>query len=157
MSSSPIRDWQQSQPGLQIHILYFRHFRVLLLLALTLVFASACSPPQKPVKVDHLPKELLDAIKNNDLNKAMQYYSAEFFKSRPKSQWQQRLSSLLQQYGPVTAVSFRNKQADTRFSGKFYIYQYDTVHGKKRIKHIITYVHSVDSGNLELVGHKITE
>ncbi|MDH5323920.1 MAG: hypothetical protein OEZ68_03025 [Gammaproteobacteria bacterium] len=118
---------------------------------------SACSPPQKPVKVDHLPKEYFTALHDNDMDKVMAFYSKDFFKSRPEPQWRERLGGLLQQYGPVKTVSFRSKQADTRYSGKFYIYQFDTVHDQKRVKHILTYVRPVDSDEVKLVGHKINE
>lgn len=126
-----------------------------ILVGLSIVLASACSPPQRAVKVDHLPKELFQALQDNELDKVMKYYSEDFYKSRPQEYWRDHLSKLLQQYGPVTKVSFRNKQADTRYSGKFYIYQYDTVHGTKRIKHILTFVRPVDSDEVKLVGHKI--
>ena len=122
---------------------------------LPIVLLSACSPPQKPVKVDHLPQEFFTALKANDLDGAMAFYSKDFFKSRPQEQWRTHLAQLLQQHGPIDKISLRNKQADTRYSGKFYIYQYDTVHGSKRLKHILTFVRPVDSDEVKLVGHKI--
>jgi hypothetical protein len=134
---------------------FVKGFQSLMLCAVILLL-GACNPPQQAAQVDHLPMELLQSLKSNDLEKAMTYYSPEFFKTRPEQKWRERLNQLLRDNGPITTISFRNKQADTRFSGKFYIYQYDTVHGKKRIKHIFTFVRPVDSEEVNLVGHKIS-
>jgi hypothetical protein len=89
----------------------------------------------------------------------MAMYSDDFFERFPKESWRQKLQRLTTELGPIKAYSFRNKQADSRFSGKFYIYQYDTIHesgGKeKRAKHTITFIQPVNSAEIKLVGHMI--
>ena len=134
-------------------------FCVVLLAAL-----SACSPdsvgPSFDEKVaDDLVKSYFTDFVNADVDKLVTYYSDEFLRMTPKEVWKAKLQGIFDKYGKAKSFSVASKQYDTRFSGKFYIYRYDTWHdNKKRIKHIITFRRPVDSETkLLLVGHKIDE
>ena len=109
--------------------------------------------------VDPLAKEYFEALKVGDLDKAMDMYSDDFFNRFPRDAWRQKLQRLSTELGPIKAYSFRNKQADSRYSGKFYIYQYDTIHESvekdKRAKHTITFIQPISSKDIKLVGHMI--
>jgi hypothetical protein len=124
-----------------------------------LLLSAGCSQHASVSSVDPLAKEFFEALKNGNIDKAMAMYSDDFFERFPKESWRQKLQRLTTELGPIKAYSFRNKQADSRFSGKFYIYQYDTIHesgGKeKRAKHTITFIQPVNSAEIKLVGHMI--
>jgi hypothetical protein len=127
------------------------------LYAVVLVFLlSACEGQRKSdLEVDEAAKALFAALQARDIDKAMSFYADDFFKAYSREAWRERLQSLYETLGDVSAVSFRNKQADTRYSGKFYIYQYDTVHGEKRAKHIVTFIRPVDKPGFYLMAHQI--
>jgi len=108
-------------------------------------------------QLDALSRQYFVDLQANNLDQVLEYYADDFFKLHPKPVWRDRLNKLLEKFGPIDVISLANKQADTRFSGKFFIYQYNTIHGKKRIKHILTWVLPVDGGKLKLVGHMIKE
>jgi len=134
-------------------------FGVLLMLGL-----SACSPnsmgPSMDEKVaDDLVKAYFTDFVNGDADKLVSYYSDEFLRMTPKEEWKAKLQGIFDKYGKAKSYSVASKQYDIRFSGKFYIYRYDTWHNnKKRIKHIMTLRRPVDSETkLLLVGHKIDE
>ena len=125
------------------------------------MLVAGCGQHASVSSVDPLAKEYFEALKGGDLDKAIDMYSEEFFARFPKESWRQQLQRLSTELGPIKAYSFRNKQADSRYSGKFYIYQYDTIHesgeGKeKRAKHTITFIQSINSTDIKLVGHRIT-
>lgn len=121
--------------------------------------AAGCTQHASVAAVDPIAKEFFEALKNGDLDKAMSMYSEDFFARYPQETWRQRLQRLTAELGPIKSYSFRNKQADTRYSGKFYIYQYDTIHeggsGGQRAKHTVTFIQPVDSDDIKLVGHRI--
>jgi len=127
--------------------------------ALCLVVVSGCTQHASVAAVDPLAKEFFEALKTGDLDKALSMYGEDFFSRYPVESWRQNLQRLYTELGPIKAYSFRNKQADSRYSGKFYIYQYDTIHdsgGKEqRAKHTITFVQPVNSTEIKVVGHRI--
>jgi hypothetical protein len=124
-----------------------------------LALSTGCGQHASVASVDPLAKEFFEALKSSNLDKAMDMYSEDFFNRFPKETWRQKLQRLNTELGPIKAYSFRNKQADSRFSGKFYIYQYDTIHEsggeEKRAKHTITFIQPVNSADIKLVGHMI--
>jgi len=132
-------------------------FRGIALLAL--LFSAGCTQHASVASVDPLAKEYFDALQAGDLDKAMSMYAEDFFTRFPRETWRQKLQRLITDLGPIKSYSFRNKQADSRYSGKFYIYQYDTIHQRddkeQRAKHTITFIQSVDSADIKLVGHRI--
>lgn len=130
------------------------------LIPLLLVASVGCTQYASVSAVDPLAKEYFEALKNGDLDKVMSMYSDDFFTRYTRESWREKLQRLTKELGPIKAYSFRNKQADSRFSGKFYIYQYDTIHvgkdGKeKRAKHTMTFIQPVNSAEIKLEGHRI--
>ena len=108
--------------------------------------------------MDDTAKAYFEALKIGDSEKVMGFYADDFFTKMTREQWQQRIQTLLQEKGPVQSYSISGKQADTRYSGKFYIYRYNTKHGEKRVQHILTFVRPVDdTDTVKLVGHLIKE
>jgi NAD-dependent SIR2 family protein deacetylase len=120
---------------------------------------TACGQHASVASVDPLAEEYFEALKEGNLDKAMDMYSEDFFERFPKEIWREKLQRLSANLGPIKAYSFRNKQADSRYSGKFYIYQYDTIHesdGKeKRAKHTITFIQPIDRPEIKIAGHMI--
>ena len=133
-------------------------FRCSVLLIL-LSFSTGCTQHASVASVDPLAKEYFEALQAGDLEKAMSMYSEDFFTRFPRETWREKLQRLITGLGPIKSYSFRNKQADSRYSGKFYIYQYDTIHQRddkeQRAKHTITFIQPVDNADIKLVGHRI--
>lgn len=101
--------------------------------------------------------ELMEAIKAEEYQQVLDQYHESFFKSRTPEVWVDELKAHLAERGPMQAYHLRRSQADTRFSGKFYILEYETVHtGNKRLHHLLTLVRPVEGGDVRLLGHKIT-
>jgi len=100
---------------------------------------------------------LFTALQQGDYDAALAQYDEGFFQGRSRAQWRTRLQTVLAERGPLREWHLRRSQADTRFSGKFFIYEYETVHdGNKRLHHLMTFLWPVDDNQLKLMGHKIT-
>lgn len=127
------------------------------LLIVILCLISACSEPTADTEVDKRAENIILSFQAGDLDKLMTFYDKEFYVTKSPELWRAELEGIYKEYGPVKSISMRNKSADTRFSGKFYIYQFDSLHDKdKRIRHTLTLIRPVDrSGSIVIVGHLI--
>jgi hypothetical protein len=107
--------------------------------------------------VEAQAKALFEAIESGDEQRIVKQYDEKFFANRSPQEWLAKLKTLMAERGPMTAYHLRRSQADTRFSGKFYILEYNTVHsGRKRLHHVVTLLLPVEGGAMQLIGHKIT-
>lgn len=107
--------------------------------------------------IEALAGTLFDAIQRDDNESVIKQYNSAFFAKRSSEQWLDNLKVLMAERGPMRAYHLRRSQADTRFSGKFYMLEYETVHtGKKRLHHVLTFLLPVTGGDIQLNGHKIT-
>lgn len=101
-------------------------------------------------------KVLMEAVKNQDYDLALKQYSKSFFANKPPQEWRDILKAYIKDNGPILSYTLKKSQADTRFSGKFYILEYMAVHkGRKRANHIITMIAPVDEDGIKIIGHKI--
>ncbi len=135
-----------------------RVFSLLMLLTL-----SACGEGERALNVSTNPAiealagTLFDAMQNGDDEQIIQQYDEVFFSKRSPKQWLDNIQALTADRGPMQAYHLRRSQADTRFSGKFYMLEYETVHtGNKRLHHVLTFLLPVTGGDIQLNGHKIT-
>ncbi|NOX90988.1 MAG: hypothetical protein GXP18_00630 [Gammaproteobacteria bacterium] len=107
--------------------------------------------------IEALAGKLFDAIQKGNDEEIIQQYNEVFFAKRSPQQWLDNIKALIAERGPMRAYHLRRSQADTRFSGKFYMLEYETVHtGNKRLHHVLTFVLPVTGGDIQLNGHKIT-
>ena len=118
---------------------------------------GGCNAPMPDLDLTPTVNELFTVIGQGDIDKAMEFYPDEFFKAFPREYWRDRLEKFNQYMGTMESFRIRTKQSDTRFSGKFFVYQLETIHAdNKKARHVITFVLPVDGGAVKLVGHKIT-
>ena len=134
-------------------------FGIMLVLAMFACTPMDSGPSADEIIADDLVKAYLEDFEKGDIDKLMTYYSDEFTRMIPDEEWRKHLQHIFDNYGKATSYALAGKQVDTRFSGKFYIYRYNTRHNNnKRIKHIFTFRRPVEAQTkLLLVGHKITE
>lgn len=100
---------------------------------------------------------LFEAMMAENYEQVVAQYDEKFFAKRSQTEWVDKMKRLLTERGPMQRYILRRSQADTRFSGKFYILEYETVHtGNKRLHHLITILLPVKGGGMQLVGHKMT-
>lgn len=100
---------------------------------------------------------LMHAIKDQDYDLVLKQYPESFFAREPSEAWVEKLKRIAVDRGPMHSFELKKSQADTRFSGKFYILEYMAVYdGNKRANHLITFLAPVEGGDLKIIGHKIS-
>ena len=127
------------------------------LLVWVMLLPAGCNKPMPDMNLEPEINKLFTAIQAADFETALGMYSDEFYKGIPKEYWRAQLVKFNELMGPMERINIRSKQVDTRFSGKFFIFQLDTIHkDQKKARHIVTFVLPVDGGDIKLVGHKIS-
>jgi hypothetical protein len=127
-------------------------------LLLPLAFlVAACDAPMPDLDLKPEVNKLFSSLQAKDFETALESYSEDFYKAIPREAWKLRLQKFIEVMGPIESFRIRNRQADTRYSGKFFIYQLETRHeGGKKARHIVTFILPVDGSGVKLVAHKIT-
>ena len=141
----------------------FARSRLLLSLTTMLLVLAACdegdrayNPTANPA-VEATAATLFEAMKAENYEGVVATYYDKFFVKRSKEEWIGNMKQLIAERGPMQNHILRKSQADTRFSGKFYILEYETVHTDlKRLHHVVTILLPVEGGEMQLVGHKMT-
>ncbi|WP_455208235.1 hypothetical protein [Kaarinaea lacus] len=127
------------------------------LVLLLLLLPISCNAPMPNLDLEPEVNKLFSSLQAKDVTTALTFYSEDFYKGIPKQAWELRLQQFLDVMGPMESFRIRNRQADTRFSGKFFVFQLETRHeAGKKARHIVTYILPVDGSEVKLVGHKIT-
>lgn len=131
------------------------NWRFLVLLSVLLL--AGCDRPMPNLDLKPEVNKLFTALQAKDFDTMLPMYSDKFYKSIPREQWRMRLQRFMEHMGPMESYRITHTQADTKFSGKFFVFLLDTRHeGKKKAKHVVTFILPVDGGDVILIGHKIT-
>jgi len=127
------------------------------LLLVGVLLLAGCDKPMPNLDLKPEVNKLFTALQAKDFDTMLPMYSDKFYKSIPKEQWRMKLQQFMNYMGPMESYRITHTQADTKFSGKFFVFLLDTRHeGKKKAKHVVTFILPVDGGDVILVGHKIT-
>jgi hypothetical protein len=131
-------------------------FRHLIIVALAYGL-GACAPSAPDINLEPQVNQLFSSLQKGDIDTALTFYSDDFYKGIPREQWRKRLEEFKAHMGPMISFRIRNRQADTRFSGKFFVFELESVHeGDKKASHILTFILPVNDDAVNLVAHKIT-
>lgn len=137
----------------------FRTLFIVLLLALLAACTTGDGNPNtdsNPI-VEEKAAAVFNGMKSGDYDAVLAQYDDGFFKMQSRDEWREELKRVMAERGPMTEWHLRRSQADTRFSGKFFLYEYETVHdGNKRLHHLMTFLWPVSEDEIILLGHKIT-
>lgn len=127
------------------------------LAALVVLFMGACtnSAPSDSA-VEQLGVEFFSALKAKDYERALDYYSPDFFNGRPREEWKAHLQAIQQKLGDLQSFELRRKQTDIRYTGTFYIYEYSVAYANEKSWETVTFfIHVSGEQPVKVFGHQI--
>lgn len=132
-----------------------RTVKVLKVVALALLLISCSGEVPDDASVVQRGNDFYELLKAKNFDGALDLYAPEFFQTRPREQWKQHLQKVQQQLGAVQSFELKRQQADLRYSGKFFIYEYSVIYTNEKSWETITFFVPVAGGEVKLFGHQI--
>jgi len=129
-----------------------------ILLFLTSLTLWGCQAPSIPVEVaTEIATGFIEGTSSGDYEKAFKYVNKkEFFAVRDADQWKAYYDSIAKEMGPVISIKLSRHQADDRFSGRFYTYQFSIKHENGFTKEIVTLIQEINSDeDLKVFAHRV--
>lgn len=131
-------------------------FKKYILAASLISLLFACSGPGMSSKA---PAEkgnaLLESLKQGNIEEAMEKYSEKFFEMKSRESWREQLENINKKVGQIQTYEIKQLSSDTRYSGKFFIFEYKVVHANGATWQTLTLVNPNNTQDAELIGHKI--
>lgn len=115
----------------------------------------ACSQGLPPQMAREQAQNLLQTLKADGPDAALALYSDEFYNARPEEQWQRELHKLFDELGAMESFVLRKEHYDSRYSARFYLFEYQTIHARGKAWQILTVINPVGTDELKIVGHQI--
>lgn len=116
---------------------------------------------QAPAISKDVAKEISDgfimATTSGNYDEAFKYVNPkEFFTARVDSEWKAYYDAISKEMGPIVSIKLSRQQADDRFSGRFYTFQYSIKHENGFTKEIVTLIQEINSdADLKVFAHRI--
>ena len=125
--------------------------------ALLISILAACSENvPSDSAVEQLGVEFFSALKAKDYERALDYYSPDFFNGRPREEWKAHLQAIQQKLGDMQSFSLRRKQVDVRYTGTFFIYEYSVAYANEKSWETVTFfIHVSGQQPVKVFGHQI--
>ena len=128
------------------------------LIGLTSLALWACQPPAISKDVaKEIADNFIGATTSGNYKKAFEYVNKEeFFTARSDDLWEAYYDAISKELGPVISIKLSHQQADDRFSGRFYTFQYSIKHENGFTKEIVTMIQEINSkDDLKIFAHRI--
>ena len=132
------------------------YFFITFLLSASLLIG--CGTPQEIEDAENLGQSYYEALKAKDFDKAMSFYSSEFFKATSKGDTLQVLQNISSKLGNLQSYEYDyyEKTSYTGTQGSYTTYNlyYDVIYAEGSSRETLTLTKSED-GNFEILGFNI--
>ncbi|MDH5257518.1 MAG: hypothetical protein OEX07_05905 [Gammaproteobacteria bacterium] len=129
-----------------------------LLICLTSITLWSCQAPAISTDVaKEISSAFIEATTSGNYQEAFKYVNPkEFFSARSDDRWAAYYDAISKEMGPVVSIKLSRHQADDRFSGRFYTFQYSIKHENGFTKEIVTLIQEINSkDDLKIFAHRI--
>jgi len=129
-----------------------------LTLSISLVFLfslSSCTKEAETEDVSKLSTALFTALQHKDYQKALTFYSDEFFGIMPPKAWVDKLKDNNIKLGDLVKVKLKSETASTIFSGRRFIFIYTNQYQNGLAKETVIFFQKINTEEIKVHSHKI--
>lgn len=116
---------------------------------------GGCSKEVSEDRVSPLVDEYMETFKAKDYEKLLTFYRPDFFNLQNSTEWVDHLKSIHNTLGEIQNVKQKQKQVNTVFSGRRFIYEYSVKYEKGYTKDTVMFFQEVTSPEVKIQMHKI--
>ena len=125
------------------------NFSVLLVLV-TMLWSCSSQPDESDQEARQIVNEYLRAIKDEQIETAVSYYPEE-----ARDQWRDFIVKAQQDKGALQKIETEGVEANTVYSGKFFLVFIHTYNEKRNAREVITVLKKLTDDKPYIVSHKI--
>ncbi|NOY71059.1 MAG: hypothetical protein GXP14_01570 [Gammaproteobacteria bacterium] len=132
--------------------------KMLYLLLMGLMFSfilAGCSKEVEGEVVLPMANEFFAAIQDENYDKALTFYSDDFFNLQTPEDWRAYLQEIQEKLGGLQKVKLKLQQTNTVLSGRRFIFIFTNQYEKARSKETVIFFQQVRSDDIKIQVHKI--
>ncbi len=119
------------------------------------LLVAGCTKEASEEEVSPLMDEYIEALKAKDFETLLTFYHPEFFNMRSEQEWIDYLLHVREVLGEIEGVKLKQKQVNTVFSGRRFIYEYSIKYERGYAKEVIMFVQKIGTEGIKVQMHKI--
>ena len=125
---------------------------VMMLFALLL---SGCTKETSSESAELIATQFYDAIQKKDYDKALGFYSDEFFTLKPASSWVDYLKHVNGVLGDLKKIKLKHKDISTVFSGRRFVFVFTNQYEKGLAKETVIFFKHISKPGIKIQVHSI--
>jgi len=116
---------------------------------------AGCSKEVEGEVVLPLANEFFVAIQDKDYDKALTFYSDDFFNLMSRESWRDNLKEVQEKLGPLERIKLKLQETNTVLSGRRFIFIFTNHYEKARTKETVIFFQHVSNEDIKIQVHKI--
>ncbi len=124
-------------------------------LVFVLVVVTGCTQEASQSTVEVTAQEFFGAIKSQNYDKAMEFYSDEFFNLLPREAWLEYLKETNATLGELQKSKLRRSHVNTVFSGRRFVFEFSNQYANGFAKETLIFFQKVRSEDILIQMHRI--
>jgi len=116
---------------------------------------SGCSKEVEGEVVLPLANEFFLALQEKDYDKALTFYSDDFFNLTSREHWRANLEDIQKKLGKLDTIKLKLQHTNTVLSGRRFIFIYTNHYEKARTKETVIFFQHVSNEDIKIQVHKI--
>lgn len=126
-----------------------------LTIILVTVLLAGCTKETSSESVELIATQFYDAIQKKDYDKALGFYSDDFFTLKPASSWVDYLKHVNGALGDLKKVKLKRKNISTVFSGRRFIFVFSNQYEKGLAKETVIFFKHISKPGIKIQVHTI--
>jgi len=127
--------------------------------ACIITILAGCNAIAEKVEAEALARDLFEAVKTKNYDKALTFYSVKFFEKGSREDWRQTLHNVNRKLGDLQSYELAKWDIQKRIgvweSGTRYQLQYNVTYSKYPATEMVVVVKPLLVGDMRIVGHYI--